>query len=124
MEWLKRMNAVVDYIEEHLTDEIDMEQLGRIAMATVDWVGNYVKLTEEEIGKTLEEHQERLQLTPSQQKRWYKKCLCLVGFGQVSEIEPLEFEHQGNMDDWLILDKIEDAVMGTSIPYNYEHSRF
>jgi len=24
------------------------------------------------------------------------------------------------MDDWLIIEKIEDVVVGTSIPYNYE----
>ena len=28
------------------------------------------------------------------------------------------------MDDWLILEKIEDVVKGTSIPYNYENSKF
>ena len=41
----------------------------------------------------------------------------------VESIEPLDFEHQGNMDDWLIIEKIEDVVVGTSIPYNYEKSR-
>ena len=40
------------------------------------------------------------------------------------EITPLAIEHQGNMDDWLIIEKIEDVVVGTSIPYNYEKSKF
>lgn len=31
MEWVERLNQSVNYIEEHLTDEIDYEQLGRIA---------------------------------------------------------------------------------------------
>ena len=31
MEWVERLNLSVNYIEEHLTDEIDHEQLGRIA---------------------------------------------------------------------------------------------
>ena len=31
MEWIERLNEAIGYIEEHLTDEIDMEQLGRIA---------------------------------------------------------------------------------------------
>lgn len=35
----------------------------------------------------------------------------------------LPFDHQSNMDDWLIIEKIEDVVVGTSIPYNYEKSR-
>lgn len=28
------------------------------------------------------------------------------------------------MDDWLIVEKIEDVVVGSSIPYNYEKSKF
>ena len=31
MEWVERLNQSMEYIEEHLTDEIQMEQLGRIA---------------------------------------------------------------------------------------------
>ncbi len=31
MEWIERLNEAIGYIEEHLTEEIDMEQLGRIA---------------------------------------------------------------------------------------------
>ena len=31
MEWIERLNDAIGYIEEHLTNEIDYEQLGRIA---------------------------------------------------------------------------------------------
>lgn len=31
MEWVERLNQSVNYIEQHLTDEIDYEQLGRVA---------------------------------------------------------------------------------------------
>ena len=31
MEWIERLNDAIGYIEEHLTEEIDYEQLGRIA---------------------------------------------------------------------------------------------
>lgn len=31
MEWIERLNKSINYIEEHLTDEIDYEQLGKIA---------------------------------------------------------------------------------------------
>ena len=50
--------------------------------------------------------------------------MCLVEVVGVEEIEPLEFDRQSNMDDWLIIEKIEDVVVGTSIPYNYDKSRF
>ncbi|KUO51868.1 MAG: hypothetical protein APF76_16130 [Desulfitibacter sp. BRH_c19] len=94
------------------------------AMATVVSVQNYVKLTENEIVKILEDNQSKLNLSNKQKERWHKKCLCLVEFKDVREIDSLEFEHQRNMDDWLIIEKIEDVVVGTSIPYNYNNSKF
>jgi len=71
-----------------------------------------------------------------------------VEFDNVEKIEPLDFDHQGNMDDWLIkavrkprwfnavsvslfkfpnssiIEKIADVVVGTGIPYNYDNSKF
>ncbi len=94
------------------------------ATAKVKKVQNYVKLTEEETTRILEESRDKLNLTDKQMLRWHKKCLCFVEFEEVQKIEPLDFDHQGNMDDWLIIEKIEDVVVGTSIPYNYQNSRF
>ena len=94
------------------------------AAATVKAVQNYVKLSDEEITKTLADNQGKLNLSDKQKVRWHKKCLCLVEFENAEEITPLAFDHQGNMDDWLIIEKIEDVVVGTSIPYNYEKSKF
>lgn len=92
--------------------------------AVVKEVQNFVKLSDEEITKILEDNQSKLNLSDKQKVRWHKKCLCLVEFEDVKEISPLAFEHQGNMDDWLILEKIEDVIVGTSIPYNYKNSKF
>lgn len=94
------------------------------AMATVVSTQNYVKLKEDEIIRILSDNQSKLNLSDKQKDRWNKKCLCLVEFKDVKQIEPLEFDHQSNMDDWLIIEKIEDVVVGTSIPYNYEKSKF
>ena len=94
------------------------------AKAYVVNVENLTKLSEEEIISTLKENQPKLNLSDKQKARWHKKCLCLIEFGSVEEIAPLDFDHQGNMDDWLIIEKIEDIVVGTSIPYNYDNSKF
>lgn len=92
--------------------------------ATVESVQSFVKLTSEETSKVISNNQVRLQLSEKQKERWHKKCLILVGFKDVKEIPPLDFDHQGNMDDWLIIEKIEDVVVGTSIPFNYDKSKF
>lgn len=94
------------------------------ALATVTNVHNFVKLTEEQIDATLSQYQDKLNLTKTQLERWHKKCMCLVEFEEVEQLAPLDFEHQGNMDDWLILEKLEDVLAGTSVPYNYDKSRF
>ena len=31
MEWIKSLNQSIEYIEEHLTEEIDLDQLAKIA---------------------------------------------------------------------------------------------
>lgn len=93
------------------------------ATAAVSNVLNFSGLTDDEIRAVLDEHQSRLNLSDKQRQRWHKKCLCLVEFEGVREIEPLVFDHQSNMDDWLILDKIEDVVAGTSIPFDYSKSK-
>jgi len=91
------------------------------AQAIVTNVENFTKLCDEEIIKILENN--KLNLTQKQKERWHKKCICLIEFKNVKEIIPLDFEHQGNMDDWLILEKIEDVLVNSSIPYNYNNSK-
>ncbi len=93
------------------------------AKAVAREVKNYTKLSKDESLEIIQTNQEKLNLSEREIKRWNKKCLCLVEFENVEEIEPLEFEHQGNMDDWLILEKIEDVLVGTSIPFDYSKSR-
>lgn len=94
------------------------------AKAIVKSVQNYTKLSPDEIESVLKENLKKLDLSEKQRTRWHKKCLCLVEFENLKEIDALEFDHQSNMDDWLIIEKIEDVVVGTSIPYNYDKSRF
>lgn len=94
------------------------------AKARVTAVKNYVKLNDDEISKIINENNEKLCLTNKQKEKWHKKCICLVKFNNVEPINPpLKFEKQANMDDWMILEKIEDVLVGTSIPYSYVNSK-
>lgn len=94
------------------------------ATAVVTAVKQYYKISEEEIARVFDDNAKALALSSKQRERWHKTCLCLVSFGSVTEISPqLEFEKQTNMDDWLMIEKVEDVCVGTSIAYNYEKSR-
>ena len=92
------------------------------ATAIVKSVQNYVKLSEEEITRILSENSGKLNLSDKQMVRWHKKCLCLVEFENVEEITPIAFEHQSNMDDWIILNRIEDVAAGTGTQYDSHRS--
>ena len=52
-----------------------------------------------------------------------RKRARLRGRGKITG-PPLAFEKQANMDDWLIVTKIEDVCAGTAIPYNYDCVKF
>lgn len=81
--------------------------------ATVSSVLNSDKLTPEESEQLITDHQEALQFTPAQFKRWAgKRYLVLIGLEAVSEVEPFTIDRSsyGNMDDWLPVGEIE-AVM-------------
>src|SRR5574344_2509852 len=62
--------------------------------AIVKNVYNYIKLTEEEINEIIDSNNDKLLLNDEQKKRWHKKCICLVEFEDVKEINSLEFDHQ------------------------------
>lgn len=91
------------------------------AKAIVSNVDEYVKISPEESAEQIQKRDSSLQLSDAQKKRWTgKKCLSFFDLKDIEIIEPpLPFDHQSNMDDWLIVDKIEDVVVGTSIDFNY-----
>ncbi len=93
------------------------------AKAIVKDVQNFVKLSDNEITDIIEKNNSKLNLSEKQKERWHKKCLCLVEFEKVEKINPLKLDHQSNMDDWLIIEKIEDVVVGTSKKFNYDNSK-
>ncbi len=89
------------------------------ATATVKTVFNSEKMTPEESIQKIEELQSKLNLSKAQFDRWAgKKVLCLIEVTDVQAIEPLKFERQKNMDDWITVESIEDILEGADKKYN------
>lgn len=88
------------------------------AKAIVKSVFNSEKMTEEESKAVVAKNQDKLNLTETQIERWAgKKVLCLIEIQDVSPIEPLIFERQKNMDDWITVENISMILEGTSVKY-------
>ncbi|HPJ86164.1 MAG TPA: hypothetical protein PLH02_05095 [Bacillota bacterium] len=67
------------------------------------------KMTKEESIAFVEKYQKELMLDPHQKTRWAgKRFLCLVEIHQIEPIEPFQYRREKNMDDWIIVDDIND----------------
>lgn len=67
-------------------------------------------LTPEESASLIESHMDRLKLTEAQKKRWSgKRFLCLVGLESITEVEPFSYVREKNMDDWIIVNTIDEV---------------
>lgn len=80
------------------------------AKGTVDTVFNSNKMSTEESVALVAKHQEELQLSDNQFKKWAgKRYLVLIKLKEVETIKPFTIDksNYGNMDDWLPVKKIE-----------------
>ena len=80
------------------------------ARAVVSEVTNSEKLTEEQSSDLLKASQSKLNLTAEQVKRWSgKRYLVLIEVKDVHPTGPFAIDRSeyGNMDDWLLVEKIE-----------------
>ncbi len=82
------------------------------AVGKVKSVYNSEKMTEEESKSLVNENMSKLQLSEKQFSRWAgKRYLVLVEVEDVKEIEPFNLDKSkyGNMDDWLLVEDINNA---------------
>ncbi len=84
------------------------------ARAKVKNVLNSEKMSKEESIALVQSHQDKLQLTPKQFKRWAgKRYIVLIQVEDVEELSPFPIDKSdyGNMDDWLPVENIEDVKL-------------
>ena len=65
----------------------------------------------------VEKHQEALQLTSPQFKRWAgKRYIVLIGLEEVEPLAPFPIDKSnfGNMDDWLAVEEIERVMIAAA----------
>lgn len=89
------------------------------AKAVVSSVINSEALSPDESIAMIAHHADALNLSLSQEKRWNgKKRLCLVSVRGVEMLpEPLMYDRQKNMDDWITVASIADILEGQSKTY-------
>jgi hypothetical protein len=84
------------------------------AKAKVKCAFHSEKMTEDESHALVKKNQPKLSLTDKQIKRWAgKRYIVLIEVTNVKEIPSFAIDKSkyGNMDDWLLVEKIESVVM-------------
>ena len=82
------------------------------AMAKVKSAFHSEKMNEDESRALVMKNQPQLRLTEKQMKRWAgKRYIVLIEVTDIKEIPPFAIDknNYGNMDDWLLVEKIESV---------------
>lgn len=82
------------------------------ARAIVDSVFNSDKMSTEESVALVKKHQEKLNLSEAQFKKWAgKRYIVLVGLKKIEEVKSFAIDksNYGNMDDWLPVENIDSV---------------
>ncbi len=80
--------------------------------AIVDSVFNSDKMSTEESVALVEKHQDKLNLSERQIKKWAgKRYIVLIGLKKIEEVKffAIDKSNYGNMDDWLPVEKINSV---------------
>lgn len=84
-----------------------------LAIAQVKSVLNSERLTEQESINLVNKNQKKLLLTDKQFTKWAgRRYIVLVEVENVKEIKPFQIDksNYGNMDDWLLVEKIDNVL--------------
>ena len=76
--------------------------------ATVTNADSYSRLTEIEIDKIFEKYKDKLNLIDYEEKKWKKKCLCVIEFNNLEKIEGLDIPHYTALEDWIMINDLEE----------------
>lgn len=76
--------------------------------AIVSNAESYQKLSKEEIDKIIDTYNDKLNLTKEEEVKWKHKCICLIEFDNLEEIDPINIRKYTPLEDWIMCESIDD----------------
>ena len=76
--------------------------------ATVTNADSYRSLTEIEIDRIFDKLNNKLNLTESEEKKWKKKCLCVIEFDNFNKIDGLDIPIYTPLEDWIMVSTLDE----------------
>ncbi len=69
---------------------------------------SYSKLTSMEIDKIFNDLSNKLNLCDEETNKWKKKCICVIEFDKLENIEPLNIGSYTPLEDWIMVSDLNE----------------
>ena len=76
--------------------------------AIVKNADSYSKLTNMEIEELFDKYSDKLNLEESEITKWKKKCLCIIEFENLENIEGLNIPNYTPLEDWIMVNSLDE----------------
>lgn len=76
--------------------------------ALVTNADSYKSLTMNEINEIFDKYKDKLNLEPIEEKKWKKKCLCIVEFNNLEKIDGIDIPEYSSLEDWIMVNSLDE----------------
>ena len=76
--------------------------------AIVTNADSYKALTKMEIDEIFVKYKDKLNLCDQEEKKWKKKCVCLIEFKDLEKIDGIDIPNYSSLEDWIMVNSLEE----------------
>lgn len=76
--------------------------------AIVTNADSYKALTKMEIDEIFDKYKDKLNLCDQEEKKWKKKCVCLIEFKDLEKIDGIDIPNYSSLEDWIMVNSLEE----------------
>lgn len=69
---------------------------------------SYSRLTSMEIDKIFDVYKDNLNLCDEEITKWKKKCICIIEFDKLENIEPINIGNYTPLEDWIMVNNLSE----------------
>ena len=76
--------------------------------AIVTNADSYKALTKMEIDEIFDKYKDKLNLCDQEEKKWKKKCVCLIEFKDLEKIDGIDIPNYSSLEYWIMVNSLEE----------------
>ena len=76
--------------------------------AVVTNAESFNRLTEMEIDKIFDKYESYLKLDPIEEKKWKKKCITIIEFNNLEEVDSITIPNYTALEDWIMVNNLDE----------------